>query len=140
MDITKTLKERFCKDNNISIKVFHEPYFTERLELFNRVMPENNILNKYNQFLEYLKHFETEEEYFDEYARIKNEAILAIKNNPKYQEFNTMDFNKNGIKYNLPYPEKERGTSFRASRNARELFFGTSLLPEPCKRAFYICR
>lgn len=107
MDITKTLKERFCKDNNISIKVFHEPYFTERLELFDRVMPENNIVNKYNQFLEYLTHFETEEEYFDEYARIKNEAILAIKNNPKYQEFNTMDFNKNGIKYNLPYPEKE---------------------------------
>ena len=34
MEITKNLKERFCKDCNIPIKIFDEPYFTERLELY----------------------------------------------------------------------------------------------------------
>lgn len=107
MEITKSLKERFCKDNSIGIKIFDEPYFTERLNLYHRAMPEDDILKKWNTFLELLKKYETEKDYFDEYGSIKDAAIEVIKSNPTYQEFNTMDFNKAGFKYDLSYPEKE---------------------------------
>lgn len=107
MEITKSLKERFCKDNAIGIKIFDEPYFSDRLALYNRVMTEDCIIEKYNNFVEYLNSFNSEHEYFDEYGRIKDEAINAIKSNSEYQRFNTLDFNKNNIKYDLQYPEKE---------------------------------
>ncbi|MDE7367891.1 MAG: hypothetical protein K2N24_11100 [Lachnospiraceae bacterium] len=31
MNMTTKLKERFCKDCNIPLRLFQEPYFTERL-------------------------------------------------------------------------------------------------------------
>ena len=32
MDISEKLRERFCKDCNIPLKLFKEPYFTGRLQ------------------------------------------------------------------------------------------------------------
>lgn len=32
--LTESLKKRFCKDQNLPIKVYSEPIFTERLKLF----------------------------------------------------------------------------------------------------------
>ena len=34
-EISTKLKERFCTDCNIPIKIFKEPYFMDRLELLN---------------------------------------------------------------------------------------------------------
>lgn len=107
MEITKTLKEKFCKDNAIGIKIFDEPYFSERLALYDRVMTESKISEKYDKFADYIKSFSSEHEFFDEYGRTKDDAINAIKSNSEYQRFNTLDFNKNNIKYDLQYPEKE---------------------------------
>ena len=34
--ISAKAKERFCKDCNIPIKIFNEPYFTDRLILYDK--------------------------------------------------------------------------------------------------------
>lgn len=107
VELTKSLRERFCKDNNINIKVFDEPYFSERLDLYNRAMPEKCIDAKYQRFCEYVNKFAKDKDYFDEYGRVKDAAISAIKTNEAYQLFNTADFNKCGYKYDLQYPERE---------------------------------
>ncbi len=34
--VYKSKKERFCKDRNIPIRIFQEPYFTDRLTLYDK--------------------------------------------------------------------------------------------------------
>ena len=34
MEISNRAKERFCKDCNIPIRLFQEPYFLDRIKLF----------------------------------------------------------------------------------------------------------
>ena len=34
MEISEKLRERFCKDCGLPIKIFKEPYFSDRLKLF----------------------------------------------------------------------------------------------------------
>jgi len=34
VEISTKLKSRFCKDCNVAILLFQEPYFTERLKLY----------------------------------------------------------------------------------------------------------
>ena len=34
MEISNRAKERFCKDCNIPIRLFQEPYFLDRINLF----------------------------------------------------------------------------------------------------------
>ena len=41
--LDKALKARFCKDKKVNINLFDEPYFTERLELLDK-------LNDYHKF------------------------------------------------------------------------------------------
>ena len=36
MEVSIRAKERFCKDCNIPIRIFQEPYFTDRLTLYNK--------------------------------------------------------------------------------------------------------
>lgn len=45
--LTESLKKRFCKDQNLPIKVYSEPIFTERLKLF----------DAYEKYLEFCSMF-----------------------------------------------------------------------------------
>ena len=54
LEITTKLKERFCKDNNLNIKIFKEPYFTERLKLYDEKF---DTLKKWEQFLKDIEEF-----------------------------------------------------------------------------------
>ena len=100
MDVSVRAKERFCKDCNIPIRLFQEPYFTDRLKLFNKFY---GTLEKWNIFLEGLQKYHCEQDYFEEYNRVKDAAILSIKNSEAYQKFNEEDMNKYRITYeNLP--------------------------------------
>ena len=94
MDISDKLKERFCKDCNIPLRLYKEPYFTLRLILYNKFY---NTLNKWNIFVDELKKYNNEQEYFEEYNKVKDAAILSIKDSEAYQQFNTEDMNKFAI-------------------------------------------
>ena len=92
MEITPKLRERFCKDCNIPINLFHEPYFSERLELYDMLFCDT--LNKWNIFTKELEKYHSEQEYFEEYNRVKDAAISSIKNSEAYQMFCEEDMNK----------------------------------------------
>lgn len=96
MKISVKLKERFCKDCNIPIRIFQEPYFTERLKLYDKFY---GTLEKWDLFLEELNKYSCEQDYFEDYNRVKDEAIMSIKNSEAYQRFNEEDMNKYRVKY-----------------------------------------
>ena len=100
IEITERLKERFCKDCNIPIRLFQEPYFTERLKLYDRFF---GTLEKYKVFLGGLENYKSEQEYFEEYNSVKDAAIGYIKNSEGYISFNSADMNSYRVKNtNLP--------------------------------------
>lgn len=100
MEVSTRAKERFCKDCNIPIRLFQEPYFTDRLILFDKFY---GTLEKWNLFLEELQKYNCEQDYFEEYNRVKDSAILSIKESEAYQRFNADDMNKYRVTHeNLP--------------------------------------
>ena len=90
MIITNKLKERFCKDCNIPIHIFQEPYFTDRLKLYDNFY---GTLEKWDIFVKELEKYHCEQDYFEEYNNIKDCAILNIKNSEAYKRFNDEDMN-----------------------------------------------
>lgn len=100
MEISTRAKERFCKDCNIPIRIFHEPYFTDRLTLYDKFY---GTIKKWDIFLNELSKYHCEQDYFEEYNRVKDAAILDIKNTEAYQKFNEEDMNKYAVTHkNLP--------------------------------------
>lgn len=100
MEVSTRAKERFCKDCNIPIRLFQEPYFMDRLTLFDKFY---GTLEKWNTFLEELQKYHCEQDYFKEYNRVKDDAILSIKNSEAYQRFNAENMDKYCVTHrNLP--------------------------------------
>ena len=89
--ISPKLKERFCKDCNIPIKIFEEPYFLDRLKLYHE---QFDALNKWMKFLFELEKYKSEQEYFEEYKRVKEAAMESIKNSDGYHKFLEMDMSR----------------------------------------------
>lgn len=129
MDMTPRLKHRFCKDANLPINIYEEPFFTKRLELFD---PFFGTIEKWEVFQKDLEEagFENEEAYFEEYNRIKEAAINSIKESKTYQQFISCDFNNLGIVApQLPYP-----TNLYKSENAGRCFISIDM-----KKANFTC-
>ena len=61
MEVSTRAKERFCKDCNIPIRLFQEPYFMDRLALFDKFY---GTFEKWNTFLEELQKYHCEQDYF----------------------------------------------------------------------------
>lgn len=96
MEVSEKLKERFCKDCNIPLKLFKEPYFTDRLRLYDSYY---NTLDKWNIFVRELEKYKCEQDYLEEYNRIKDAAINDIKLSDGYSIFNEEDMGKYSVKY-----------------------------------------
>ena len=103
IDITPKLKERFCKDCNIPLKIYEEPYFTDRLVLYDLFYQS---IHKWNIFKSELKEYHCEQDYFEEYNRIKDQAINDIKNTDAYQRYNQEDMHRYSLKY-VGLPSKD---------------------------------
>ena len=78
MNVTLALKERFCKDLQLPIKIFQEPYFTERLKLYDKHF---HCMDKYEEFLKMLEDFEDEQAYFMAYNSLKETVIQYLSTN-----------------------------------------------------------
>lgn len=96
MEVSEKLKERFCKDCNIPLKLFKEPYFTDRLQLYDGYY---NTLDKWNIFVRELEKYRCEQYYLEEYNRVKYAAINDIKLSDGYNRFNEEDMGKYSVKY-----------------------------------------
>jgi len=87
--LTESLKKRFCKDQNLPIKVYSEPIFTERLKLF----------DAYEKYLEFCSMFRIrfnsdEQAYFAYYNDLKDRIINYIKESEAFQSLNKADMYK----------------------------------------------
>jgi hypothetical protein len=104
MNISERLKERFCKDLNLPIKIYIEPYFTERLQLFDELY---NCIEKYNEFIKLVERCGGEQEYFQLYNKVKDDAINYLNEN-EYMRFFAQeeDFSKYKVK-NVGFPKKD---------------------------------
>ena len=114
MKISAKAKERFCKDCNIPVKIFEEPVFMDRLSLLD---PFYRTLEKWKIFEEELQKYPCEQDYFEEYNRVKDAAILSIKNSESYKRFNEEDMNRYKVSHeNLPgkdiFKETNDGRTF----------------------------
>ena len=96
MEVSEKLKERFCKECNIPLKIFKEPYFTDRLQLYDSYY---NTLDKWNIFVRELEKYKCEQDYLEEYNRVKDAAINDIKLSDGYNRFNEEDMGKYSVKY-----------------------------------------
>lgn len=96
MEVSEKLKERFCKDCNIPLRLFKEPYFTDRLQLYDSYY---NTLDKWNIFVRELEKYKCEQDYLEEYNRVKDAAINDIKLSDGYNRFNEEDMGKYSVKY-----------------------------------------
>lgn len=94
MEVSNKAKERFCKDCNIPIRLFQEPYFSDRIKLFDKFY---GTVKKWNKFVTELQKYNCEQDYFEEYNRVKDAAINSIKESESYQKFNSEDMNKFAI-------------------------------------------
>ena len=82
--VTDTLKQRFCKDMNLSIKIFEEPYFANFLELYDK---QFKSISKYNRFIEALNQCGSEQAYFEAYNKLKDDVIEYLNGNPEMTFF-----------------------------------------------------
>lgn len=103
MIISNKLKERFCKDCNIPLRLFQEPYFTDRLKLYDKYY---NTLDKWDLFVHELQKYNCEQDYFEEYNRVKDAAINDIKKSDGFQRFNKEDMSKYSVR-NTNLPSKD---------------------------------
>lgn len=87
MIISPSLRKRFCKDFSVPIAIFDEPYFTDRMEIANKIKP---CIKDWDIFVDEVKSFATEQDYFEYYNRVKDNAINHIKENPAYEYFNSV--------------------------------------------------
>lgn len=88
MEVSTGAKARFCKDCNLAIRLFQEPYFTERLKLYDKFF---NTMEKWERFTGELEKYGCEQDYFEEYNRVKDAAISSIKDSDGYKRFNQDD-------------------------------------------------
>lgn len=91
MEISIKVKERFCKDCNIPLRLFQEPYFTDRLKLYDKFY---GTLSKWDLFVKELGKYHCEQDYFEEYNRVKDNVIMNIKNSKGYQRLINENMNK----------------------------------------------
>lgn len=89
MKITNSLKKRFCKDAKVNIEVLQEPYFSKRLELYDN---QFNSMKKYKDFLDVLKDFTNEQDYFEYYNSVKDKIINHLKNTEGIKKLIKADF------------------------------------------------
>jgi len=99
VEISERLKSRFCKDTKIPINIFQEPYFQDRLQLFDSYY---DSIKKWNLFVNELEKYKKEEDYFENYNQVKDDAINYILQTNAYQRFNKEDMNKFAVKEDLP--------------------------------------
>lgn len=103
MKITNNLKERFTKDCKIPIKLYIEPYFTERINLLDKFY---DTKSKWQAFVEMIEKFPNGEEYFTIFNSTKDAVIDFIKSRPAYIAFNQQDMNQFAVK-NKNFPTKD---------------------------------
>lgn len=112
MKLTDTLKRRFCRDNNLSIQVYSEPYFSDRVELLGKT----NKLRRFERLI--TETFDdNEQKYNNYYNMLKDLIINYIKESEAFKTLNQDDMSKYAVKSDI-----RQGDIFK------ERFIGSELI------------
>lgn len=115
MTVSISMKKRFCKDYNLPVKLFDEPYFFQRLALC-----EYEGINPFDLWIKFFhetSQFSNEQEYFSYYNSVKDKIIEHIKGKESYNTFNNLDFKV----YNVDNKGVGENTVFRPFNNEKKL-------------------
>ena len=116
MEITTNLRKKFVTDCKLPIKIYEEPYFSYQMNVFDK---HYDCLTKYKCFIDSLKNFSTEEEYFNYYNSIKETMMTTISTNPHF-----IEFNEHNMEYTTDYITKISQYGFRTKDIFKESFIG----------------
>lgn len=115
MVMTETLKRRFVKDTNLPIRVFDEPYFSHFLDLYEFHFKARTLFEIFQKELE---KYNNEQDYLQEYNRVKDAAINYLAENSVMQYFSQVeDMNK----YNIVNKGLPSNTVFKETMVGRYL-------------------
>ena len=78
------LKKRFCTECGIPVSIYDNPYFYPRVCTLE---PFYESKTKFKRFCKSMETYKSEQEYSEDYNRIKEAMIQSIKGNPSYDEF-----------------------------------------------------
>lgn len=88
MKLTNNLKKRFCKNYNIPIQIYEEPYWSSRIELFDELFDTKARLADFQKDLDT---YVDEQDYFEQDNIFLQEIIDDIRNSEGFQFFNSTD-------------------------------------------------
>lgn len=108
------LRQRFCKDCDIPVNIFDEPYFSDRLKLFDFLY---DSVSKWDLFKSELTKYDSAIDYFADYSRIKDEAIETVRGTEGFQLFtaygiNDFSIKNKGLPVNKIYNPENNGRVF----------------------------
>lgn len=99
-DLSPKLRQRFCKDWNIPVKLYTEPYFSERLAIYNQHV---FIVHLLGEFVELVTRAGGEQGYFTLYNEVKDKAIQYLNDSESMTYFREQeDMNKYPPLKNFP--------------------------------------
>lgn len=110
------LRKRFCKDNNLPIKLYQSPYFEERLSLIERYIDIKQQKEDFLNLCDTVKN--SQQSLLDVYSNVKDAAINYLNESPEMIYFSREeDMGKYSIKNkNLPknsiYNDNNVGKNF----------------------------
>lgn len=84
MIVTNSLKKRFCKDYCIPIKIYDEPYFTNRLQLLE---PYYGSYTKYQNLVELASKINSEDDFFLISEQVKEDIVANIRSTNGFKKF-----------------------------------------------------
>lgn len=96
---SNALKKSFCREYNLPITVYDEPYFTERLHALD---PLFGCVSRFNIFCDELEHFANENKYFEYYDLVKTSIVDYINRQPDF-----IRFNQETYKSDSTYPKRD---------------------------------
>lgn len=125
MENNINLKKRFVSDFKLPIQILHEPYFSQRIELFEKPFQSKTKWDNLKTLIN--NKFDSNSDLFlTKYHETRDVIMMSTVNNKSYQEFiNDKDFDTK-FKINTTYPNKNLYTCEQVGEN--DLFISIDLV------------
>ena len=84
------LVKRFCRDYNVPVSTYNGYWFPKQLSTLS--IHDLKYVEKWDEFCKELESFNSAEDYFEYYNKVKDSVITYIQNHHEYECFNTLGF------------------------------------------------